>query len=66
MNKNEILKERKKPFTKTFEAIPHPIVSAIKYFIKQKEVLICYFKNSPVGYSLISKGKSARCIGQEQ
>lgn len=66
MNKNEILKEGKKPFTITFEAIPHPIVSVIKYFIKQKDILICYFKNSPAGNSLISKGKSARCTGQEQ
>lgn len=67
VNKKEILKGRKKnPSTITLEVIPHPDVSVIKYFIKQKEILICHFKSSPAGKSLISKGRSARCIGQEQ
>lgn len=64
--KKEILKGRKNPFTITLEVIPHPQVSVIKYFIKQKEILIYYFKSSPAGNSLISKGRSTRCIGQEQ
>lgn len=46
-------KRKKKTFTITLEVIPNPDVSVIECFIKQKEVLICYFKSSRAGNSLI-------------
>jgi len=66
VNKKKYYRGEKKPFTITLEVIPDPDVSVIKYFIKQKEILICYFKSSPAGNSLISKGRSVRCLGQKQ
>lgn len=65
--KRNIKGEEKIPsFTRTLEVTPNPDVSVIKYFVKLKEILICYFKISQAGNTLICKGRSARCIGQEQ